>query len=257
MSVSDAVVAERRYLLAEGARLIAAAKQLDQEQGYTAAKSAYAAVEAVRVRYLDLLEPVVVARSPHSGELLRWPIDTVDLDGWFWDSQAPIRRAPEVPASWLAMNGAMRLTLPVTYAPFIAMPGPEAPFVVPRLLSRPNVVAVIAQVPVGAHIGWPITYFGPLPPDAALENEWGSDHFAIFDDAGVYRGRGETPPWPPSYDFNLAPWLESGKLLWIAPGDESGTLYQGVAHCPYVGIDGDHGLTFVDEGTVRHWTPRA
>jgi hypothetical protein len=256
MSVSDAVVVERRHLLTEGARLVAQARQLDQEQGYAAAKSAYAAVDEVHVRYLDLLEWVTVARSRDSGELVRWPIDTVDLDGWFWDAEASIRRAPTVPATWLAMNGAMRLTQPVTHAPFMAMPGPAAPFVVPRLLSQPDVTAVIAQVPVGSHLGWPVTYFGPLPADAVLENEWGTDHFAIFDDSGIYRGRGETPPWPPSYDFDLAPWLEAGKLLWIAPGDASGTLNEGVPHCPYVGIEGDHGLAFVDQGTVRYWTPR-
>lgn len=46
--------------------------------------------------------------------------------------------------------------------------------------------------------------------------------------------------------------MRSGKLLWIAPGDESITLRQGVEGCPYLGLEGPRELAFIKNGKVRY-----
>lgn len=254
--MDEAIVVERRRLLDEGNQVRAEAAALEDAGEHQTARPLWRTLQTLAGRYRDWLPEVVVARCPFSGEVVRWPIDIVDLDGWFWDSDAPIHRLPRVPARWLMMTGAMRLVQPVTYTEFYCEPGPGAPFVVPRVLNEPGVVAVISELRVGRHTGWPLTYFGPTPSHAELEGLWGSHRYLVVDDDGAYRGWGETPPWPPDYDFDLAPWLSSEKLLWIAPEDEAATLQQGTDGCPYLGIEGPHGIAFVHEGKVRYWSPR-
>lgn len=253
--MTEELKADRRTLLDQGNRLKAEARRLAAAGDQASATPLLDERTDLRKRYIALLPEVQVARCPFSDDVVRWPIDTVDLDGWFWDHDAPARRQPAVPKKWLAMTGAMRLAETVAPAPFSCLPGPGAPFVVPRLLGEQGVLAVISQISVGAHTGWPITYFGPLPGDRGLENLWGTGGFPVFDDDGDFLGTGETPPWPPRYDFDLEPWLESGKLLWVAPGDESVVLREGADQCPYVGIEGPHGIAFVENGGVRHWNP--
>ena len=134
-------------------------------------------------RYLELLPEVTVARSPDTGEVVRWRIDTAGLDGWFWRYEASARVEPDpIPAGWLAMNGAMRLHEPVEFTAFQVIPGPGVPYVVPRLLHADGVRAVIAELPIGRHTGWPITYFGPRPPDIDLVNTWGRKEYYVYDD---------------------------------------------------------------------------
>lgn len=232
-------LARRRALLDEGNQ------PLDQSRR-----------EEVDVEYAALLPEVAVARCPYSGQAVTWPIDVVDLDGWFWDYDNPIRRTPALPPTWLAMPGALRLNGPVAPAPFLCRPGPAAPYVVPRILSADGVLAVISQLEIGPHTGWPISYFGPKPLGVKLENTWGACEYDVFDDDGIWLGWNAKTPWPPEYDFDLEPWLRSGKLLWIAPGDRTGTLREGVGGCPYLGIDGPREVALIRDGAVRYPAPK-
>jgi hypothetical protein len=236
----DAFLAERAGLLEAGHRL----------RGKETKR-----VEALHHRYRELLPDVTVARCPFSGTVVRWPLDTVGLDGWAWEYANPTRRVPDLPPLWLAMNGAMRLSRPVEYTPWQARPGPGVPYVVPRILRGSDVRAVIAEVPVGAHTGWTISYFGPKPANVTLVNDWGRSQHYTYDDNGEWRGwnRDEKDESIGQYDFELASWLDSGKLLWIAPGDESATLRAGVDGCPYVGLTGERGCAWVLHGKV--WYP--
>jgi hypothetical protein len=183
-----ALAGEVRELHRERSELRRLAKQLPKperaaldwsfgERGKLFGKSESALRDRVgelRHRYRELLPEVTVARCPFTDELVRWPIDTLGLDGWFWEYQYGARRWPRpVPRKWIGMTGAMRLADRVEYSPEIVIPGPGVPFVVPRLLREPAVRAVIAEVPVGAHTGWAITYFGRAPEDTALVNLWG------------------------------------------------------------------------------------
>jgi hypothetical protein len=54
------------------------------------------------------------------------------------------------------------------------------------------------------------------------------------------------------YDFELAEWLRSGKLLWIDPGDESATLREGPDGCPFLDLAGQRRITVIANGVVQH-----
>ncbi|WP_369636528.1 hypothetical protein [Nocardia sp. JMUB6875] len=246
----------RRYrneLLAEGNRL----NELYRRFGATPEGSeAFSKAGELRKRYMEWLPEVPVARSPFTDELTTWPIDTVDLDGWFWNWANPIRRRKSVvPADWLAMGGAMRLVEPLTPLPFdFCMPGPDVPYVVPRLLNLPETRAVLSQVVIGHHTGWTITYFTTRRPHRfPLENLWGSQEYDIYDDSGHWRAWSEHPQDLAEYSFDLRPWLEAGKLLWVAPGDPAAALRSGAADCPYLDLPGHRRMQMISEGTVRLW----
>lgn len=221
---------ERAQLLEEGNRLDAARGNGPRSER---------AMDLWR-RYRQLLPEVTVARCPHGGGLLRWFMDPLGLDGWAWEYSVVGKQPVDPPPLWLCMNGAMRLVPPLENTKQFVRPGPGVPYVVPRILRCPDVRAVISQVSVGAHTGWVISYFGPKPKGVTLVNNWGKHEHYVYDDTGKWRGwnSDEKDQRTGQYDFELAPWLRPGKLLWIAPGDESATLREGIDDCPYVDLPG-------------------
>jgi hypothetical protein len=248
------IIAERSQLMAEGNRLRAEVRVLHNADRWKPALPLRRRITEIIRRYRELLPDVTVARCTDGGELVRWPIDTFGLDGWFWRYDATISRTPEaLPAPWLAMTGAMSLSEPVEETPYLAIPGPGVPFVVPRILRNPGVRAVIAQVAVGRHTGWAITYFGPLDRNTDLVNVWGTDTYPVHDDDGKWLGWNSALNKVSDYDFELAGWLASGQLLWIAPGDDSAALRSGVDDCPFVGLAGPRKIAMVEEGKVRYF----
>jgi hypothetical protein len=252
--MTDQIVVERANLLTEGNALREEARVLESADRSGEALPLRNRVIEIARRYRELLPEVTVARCPDSGVLVRWPIDTAGLDGWFWDYDTSTRRPPkDRPRRWLAMTGAMRLTEPVEYASHQAVPGPGVPFVVPRILQHSGIRAVITQVPVGVHTGWAISYFGPLPTDIGLVNLWGTDTYPVYDDEGNRLGWDRAFNTVSDYDFELGDWLRSGKLLWIAPGDDSGALREGVDGCPYVNLAGPRKIAIVEDGKVRYF----
>ncbi len=52
-------------------------------------------------------------------------------------------------------------------------------------------------------------------------------------------------------DFDLMPWVNRELLTWIAPGDASLTLRQGLGGCPYVNLPGTRALQRIQYGTIR------
>ncbi len=243
--------AERAELMAEANRLRARADRFYEAGRIKKALPLWRRVEQVFLRYEELLPEVTVARCPHSGELVRWRIDTYGLDGRFWEYDTAVRDLPaRLPRAWLAMTGAMRLVEPVEHTPYVVNPGPGVPFVVPRVLAHPGVRAVIAEVPVGAHTGWAISYFGPKPP-VRLVNTWGKASYPVYRD-GVQGGWDADSPAMSDYDFALTKWLRSGALAWIAPGDESATLREGADGCPFVALPGPRKVPLILNGTVAY-----
>jgi hypothetical protein len=215
--------------------------------------------------YAEWLPRVPVARCPHSQRVVAYPIDTVDLNGWFWEHWLPSRpwHYQELPSTWLAMTGAMRLRKPLAVTSFEARPGPEVPYVIPRILDqREDVRAVIAEVPVGPHTGWAVTYFARVQLADTLVATWGESTYHWRSDDG--RWNWEEGVWGTTdigfdvlhNDYDLGPWLRSGRLLWIAPGDAGLALRSGDAGCPYVGLRGSHEMAYVSDGRVWRDRPK-
>ncbi|MGX1806173.1 hypothetical protein ACWIGI_10705 [Nocardia sp. NPDC055321] len=231
---AEGFVAERRRLLEEGDALLGVLRDHEEGVGGPAHDAARRRLQGLRQRYRSTLPEVATARCPVTGELVLFPMDVADLDGWFWNLDAPVRRHPDrLPATWLAMTGAMRVVEPVKSVPFHRFPGPGLPYVVPRLLERPGVSAVVRELALGPHHGWAITYFGPRPAGVPLVNEWGTHTYQDYDDNGAWLGWGSHVDSASEQDFDLRPWLESGKVFWTALTDSALRLHTGAEGCPF------------------------
>jgi hypothetical protein len=85
----------------------------------------------------------------------------------------------------------------------------------------------------------------------AVTNDWGMSYWQYRDPDG-------TPQWisvtenEREYDFNLEPWVRSGKLLWIAPGDRTMTIRTGLKDCPFTGLVGQEKNQRIQYGKL--WT---
>lgn len=212
-----------------------------------------------REKYLAQLEPVELSRCFFTDEVVSYPVDTVSLDGPFWDVRNPARTMPpESPATLVGLSGAVQLTgdaADIPYFPFLARPGPEVPFVLPGVLDREGLVAVISAVLIGPHAGFPIAYFAE--PGTDLEgvpaiDEWGSDRaFRRNPTRGWVWDSSTTPE--DAYDYDLAPWIEQGKLRWIEPYDRSLVVRSGVDGCPYIDQIGHREVTRIEDLEV--WWP--
>lgn len=200
--------------------------------------------------YIETVPTPALARCPFTSELLVHSLETRGLDRLWWRYENPVRPVDDAPETLVALAGAVRLQRAQLEAfPFLCKPGPEVPFVIPRLLESGATVAVISQVAVGPHQGFPIAYFAPVPhpPDVARFNDWGSDHYESID------GWGSVSEDSEPLDFNLAPWISAGRLQWIAPGDQGMELRNSVDGCPYLGLDGRRSFQRIQNGRV--WGP--
>jgi len=188
--------------------------------------------------YLQGLPVIPVSRDPVSGKVLYLSVDTFGLDGPWWDYDAPVRPADAVPDTLAAFTGALAPGGTLERMPFSCQPGPEVPYVLPHLLEQEGCWAVIAQVAVGSHTGYPVCYFAE-PGTVAVERAgaWGSGIWSwVRSDGRVHSYEDDLDPG--AMDFELRPWLERYKLFWIAPGDPDWVIREGVEGCPYLGLPG-------------------
>lgn len=202
--------------------------------------------------YQDGFAPVPVSRCPFTDAVAGLAIDAVDLDGLWWNWGAPLRGDDDLPLTHFATSGSLAVGERVMWAPFVARPGPELPYVVPRLLEHESMRAVVSSLRVGSHTGYPVMYFAdPVPIDLPRVNMWGASlYFARTSDGwGEFHDADDPSEW----DFDLAPWIERGKLLWTAPGDADLELRATVADCAYLGLTGSRQPALISGGVVSRF----
>ncbi len=205
---------------------------------------------AALAEYADRLPRVVMGVCPFTGEALRRSFDPYGFDGPWWHKTRtfPIEE-PRPPASFKVLLGAVALhgRTPAEATEEV-IPGPEVPFVVPRLLSLPGMIAVVSRLDmVTGDVAYPVAYFS----DAAvsprqLHQFWCREEFWFKDDQGKSGWLIATDPW----DFDLAPWVASGKLRWLRPGEPERGLVDGSSGeaCPYVDLPGDREAQGMEQG---------
>lgn len=203
----------------------------------------------LRAEYRAGLPFVPVSRCPFSRQVVYHSLDPFGIDGLWWNYTAPVRPVENLPVTFHALTGAISLDGPPGNAPFLCIPGPGAPYVLPAVLGNNDITAVISSLPIGSHTGYIITYFTASETAAVPRpNSWGMDHWELLDRSGTFRwGEGAAGP----ADFELAPWIEKKKLLWIGREDRTLTLQSGLAGCPYTGPGGPRQIQRVREGTVQ------
>ncbi len=197
--------------------------------------------------YWDGLPCQTLSRCPRCDQALDKAFDPWGLDGLFWQENLSLRPAEPAPCPHFAvLLGAVHLNgLPPKGGRAEAHPGPEAPYVVPRLLALPGMTAVLSSIPMAnGYTAYPIAYFAdPMPKPSLLTQPWTKRSFS-FESEGELAWTEKNETW----DFDLEPWIASGVLRWIAPGDPDFRIVAPPASppapCPYVGLPGRRiGLT--------------
>ncbi len=102
---------------------------------------------------------------------------------------------------------------------------------------------------VGPHTGWAVSYF-PTAAPGPLPNLWGSGQHPVPDGAGGFTDIVSAADRPDDRDFDLGPWLDAGRLLWVAPGDPDVRLRTGRDGCPYLDLAGRREDAVIRDGVV-------
>lgn len=128
--------------------------------------------------YMAGVPVMPVSRCPFTGLTVNQSIDTFGLDGMWWNYEAAARPAVELPETYFALTGAVRLSILVENFQFLCVPGPEMPYVVPRLLNYDGIRAVLSTVRVGVHQAFMVFYFAsPMVYGIDRVNDWASDSY--------------------------------------------------------------------------------
>jgi hypothetical protein len=242
----------RAELLAEMASVVDERRRAeDAGAGFDELRPILDRLLGLRKYYVDDLPATPVARHPSDGSVVTAAIDSAGLDGPFWDAQNPARPAEIMPPGFVVYSGSMRLVPDgLEHTPYLCLPGPPAPFVVPDLLEREGVQAVLVTVAVGAHTGYIVSYFSSgrsEPPP--LPNEWGRREYWLRTEGRPVHMATSSDGWP-APDFELTPWIDGGKLAWVAPGDTTLSLERRSRGCPYLELRGDHRFQRVQLGQI-------
>lgn len=203
--------------------------------------------------YREGLEKVALSRCPISGAKLSHSFDQHGLDGMWWQYHAPIRpmREIEVGPYFLALTGAVQIQSPPEYTEYLVVPGPSVPYVIPRVLTIQQVRAVISTIGIGKHKGFAIAYFANAPiDDVRPPTIWGTDYSTI--DVALRSPLDEMSDMEKDFDFDLRPWIQNGKLFWIAPGDTTLSLQSEIEACPYLNLAGTKNIQRLHFGEC--WT---
>jgi hypothetical protein len=194
-----------------------------------------------------------LSRCPFCQTINSFPIDTFDLDGLWWAGYEYIYQGERCFHYW-TLSGAVSVSLPIIYFPNNVPAGPDVPFVIPHILQHQPIRAVIFSLPVGKHTAYPIVYYSevkpmkvdpPFPYWRYWSYRWTQERLTKVDSGEAFYSQAYR-----LVDFSLAPWIEQGKVSWIAPGDESMTLRSDVGGCPYLNLPGEKEFAFLQMGNI-------
>jgi hypothetical protein len=194
--------------------------------------------------YVASLTDVVVGRCPFTSLAVVRSVDTRTLAGPWWDHRAPLRRTRHDPATLFALTGALALNGHPEPSQHLVAPGPAVPHVVPRLLARPDAIAVLSSFAVGSHRAYVTTYYArPGSTDLPVANEW--PH-------GAWTGRDgwQSIDEPEDVDSDVGAWLDRDQLLWIDGEDPTAKLHAGRDGCPYLELAGTRTPQRIQHGIV-------
>ena len=229
------------------------AGSLSETQAIADASKHLATMERTEMEYFERLPRPVVSCCPFCNRPLLRTLDQFGVDGLWWRVDASPEETPPCP-HFLVLLGAVAFSGVPRGGAFEAYCGPAVPYVVPRLLRNPTVVAVVAQVTILGYTAYTIAYFVEerlAPRD--LTAGWARSNYVYTAQLGESSWRIANDEW----DFDLRPWLFSGKMRWCPQkGDNSTLSTDSPEHCPYLDLPGERQrlVVFVNQ-LVRRGLP--
>ena len=213
----------REYLRLEGENRRMAAEGVDRNERRKVIDQA----NQIQQAYFNGLPRVPMSRCPFTGEPLVRVFDPWGVDGFWWqETESGKTQDPAAPATFRVLRGALNLNgLPALGGPAEAHVGPDVPYVIARVLSMPTMVMVVSSLPMlNGYTAYPLAYFSTeAPPPGSLVATWRRLTYSFVD------RKGDSCWYMPSdvWDFDLKPWVEAGKVLWIEPGDAKLVVQKG------------------------------
>ena len=209
-------------------------------------------LQVLEQEYLSLLPSKEISRCPFTKESCELSIETMGLDGPWWDAERPIRAIENELDSFFAMTGSINITGETPKIPFPIKPGPAVPWVSPRLLSHESILAVLSHIKIGVYDAYVTIYYSN---DKTVEieriNTWGTD-FYVANDIDGFAITGSTFDSEDEYEFDIAPWIKKGKLKWIDINDDTLTLRDSVDDCPFLNISGYKYPVLIQNGMMKN-----
>ncbi len=199
--------------------------------------------------YLKKLPRVPLSRCPFTGQVVHHSFDPFGIDGLWWNYESSARPMIEdVPSTFCAITGALKLENGIENTRFLVKPGPGVPFVIPRLLENEMINAVLYSLHVGKHTGYAIMYFAEFPVTGVKwPNHWGLSYYSSGKTGADFRWY-DSYDGEDTYDFDLKPWIKTGKLQWILSGDKDMVLHSSITACPYLDLPGERKILRIQSG---------
>jgi hypothetical protein len=202
------------------------------------AEAYLATAEVAEREYFARLPLVTMSCCPFDGRPLIRTFDPYGCDGLWWRSDAQPAEVPSCP-HFCVLLGAVHCAGNAPEAgDFEVHPGPQVPYVVPRLLAYPTMVAVISHIQMAnGYRAYPVAYFAAQrPPPQELTAGWARTNYVYTTQLSQDGWRIPNDPW----DFDLLPWLRQGKIRWCPVGSENSVLSTALPEtCPYLELPGE------------------
>ncbi|MFN0134934.1 MAG: hypothetical protein ACKVS9_02325 [Phycisphaerae bacterium] len=220
-------------------RYAVAREKLDRD----AARLAMAEAQKLEKDYYDRLPRPVLAACPFCDKPLHRAFDPFGLDGMWWGKSAT---PPQPPACthFCLLRGAVNFQgLRPQAGAGEVRPGPEVPYVIPRILNMPEMVMVIGRVEMSpGYVAYPLAYFAKRrPPVQELTAEWARSIHSWRRTSGEVGWEVPSDVW----DFELQPWIDAGKVRWCDPASANQKLAPTASGdataCPYASLPGRRG----------------
>lgn len=212
-------------------------------------------IDQAHDRYFESLPVATISRCPFDNRLVQKRMDLYGMDGPWWESGAyddPPSGDPHVVTYLGALKlGGLSAAQMMQPSGCRITPGPEVPYLIPRLLAAPGVKCVISSTMLfSGCAAYFMTYFAePRRPAAESHQQWLRDTFYYIDPKGFRHWNSCNDEW----DFDLAKWINGARdqIYWVTPGDASLTLVSGSAEkCPYTRVQGLREPRAIIEGNI-------
>jgi hypothetical protein len=203
-------------------------------------------LKKLQEEYNHRLPIVQLSRCPYCNEPLLRQFDSYDLNGEWWHPLRPDYDIPKTCEHFFVLQGALNLNgrIPVEVQSKDSIyPGPEVPFVIPRLLEMAGMVAVIHKLAVGEHYtAYPIAYFTTQMPEPSERTQsWCRTTYAL--DKVFWSSRIE------HFDYALTPWLRRGKIYWInADSPNLPVVHETLERYPFKDVSGRKFMLCIRKG---------
>jgi hypothetical protein len=222
--------------------------------------------DQVSLDFFRRLPYILISRCPYCDKAIWMKVGLFSLVHEFWyrvdsDGREEVPEAHRCPHLF-CVDGALNLNghsptdakAPITTTNKTISMAAEVPFVKPRVLNLPTMVAVIHNLPVAdKYTAYPIVYFAQQqPPQDSYCIGWARieyvDHHRASPPGVVIIGKRSD-----AQDYELAKWVQGRKLFWLDPTDEEHPLVRGPAGAfPYNKIPGRRNPYLIKDGQVSN-----